>query len=77
MRTHPKPGELVVLSSVPTTLIEGLPEDDQTAIREVIGKPVMFAALNYGQAELEFKDRNGDDHTIWVDTHRIEAIAHG
>jgi hypothetical protein len=66
-----QPGDLVVLISVPPGLIAGLPEEDQTAIRSVIGKPVKFAGMVYGQAELEFKDTQGAEHTIWVDTDQI------
>lgn len=66
-----QPGDLVVVISVPATLFSGLPEEDQTAIQSVIGKPVKFAGIAYGQAELEFKDDHGDEHTIWVDTDRI------
>jgi hypothetical protein len=64
-------GDLAVLISVSPALIAGLPEEDQTAIRSVVGKPVKFAGISYGQAELEFKDTHGDEHTIWVDTDQI------
>ena len=43
-----QPGDLVVLISVPATLFSGLPKEDQTAIRSVIGKPVKFAGITYG-----------------------------
>jgi hypothetical protein len=66
-----QPGDLVVLLSVPATLMVGLPEEDQTEIRNVIGKPVRFAGMAYGQAELEFRDSHGDEHTIWVETDLI------
>jgi hypothetical protein len=67
-----QPGDLVVLISVPQALFSGLPEEDQTAIRSVIGKQVKFAGITYGQAEIEFKDDRGDEHTIWVDTDLIK-----
>ena len=67
-----RPGDLVVLISVPPTLMSGLPEEDQTAISSVIGKPVTFAGFSYGQAEVEFKDGHGDEHTIWVDADLIK-----
>jgi hypothetical protein len=67
-----QPGDVVVLISVPATIFSGLPEEDQTAIRSVIGKPVKFSGITYGQAELEFRDGRGDEHTIWVDTDRIK-----
>jgi hypothetical protein len=66
----PNPGDLVILMSVPPSLYNGLPEDERSAIRNV-GKPVTFAGLSYGQAEIEFTDNRGDDHTIWVDVSRI------
>jgi hypothetical protein len=52
--------------------MSGLPEEDQTAISSVIGKPVTFAGFSHGQAEVEFKDGHGDEHTIWVDADRIK-----
>jgi hypothetical protein len=69
-----EPGDLVILTSVPQALLKGLPKEDKTAIREVIGRPVLLTGFFYGQAELEFKDRDGDDHTIWVDLDRIRPI---
>jgi hypothetical protein len=67
-----QPGDLVIILSVPPTLLSGLPEEDQVAIRAVIGKPVIFTGMSYGQAELEFKDSRGDEHTIWIDADQIK-----
>ena len=67
-----RPGDLVKLKSVPTSLLDGLPEEDQAAIRSVIGQTVIFVGFSHGQAEIEFKDIHGDDHSIWVDEHRIK-----
>ena len=67
-----QPGDLVIIMSVPRTLLSGLPEDDQIAIRSVIGKPVKFAGISYGQAEIEFRDDRGDEHTIWIDAEQIK-----
>ena len=61
-----QPGDLVIILSVPPTLLSGLPEEDQIAIRSILGKPVTFAGISYGQAELEFRDSRGDEHTIWL-----------
>jgi hypothetical protein len=69
-----QPGDLVILKSVPSSLLRDLPEEDKTAIREAIGKPVTFAGFNYEQAELEFRDSHGDEHTIWIDTDRIMPL---
>jgi hypothetical protein len=69
-----KPGDLVLLLDVPSGLTAGLPKEDQVAIHEAVGRPVTFAGMTYGQAELEFKDNQGDEHTIWVDTNLIRPI---
>ena len=66
-----QPGDFVVLLSIPPLLIRGLPDEDQAAIRDAVGKRVLFAGFSYGKAEIEFKDSHGDDHTIWVDTDQI------
>ncbi len=66
-----KPGSLVTLTSVPSSLLQGLPKEDQTAIQSIVGHPVTLAGYSYGQAELEFVDSDGDVHTIWVETDLI------
>ena len=63
-----EPGSLVILTSAPAPMLQGLPKEDQTAIRSIVGKPVTLSGFSYGQAELEFTDAQGDGHTIWVDT---------
>ena len=68
------PGDLVILKHAPASLLRGLPDEDQIAIRAVIGKPVIFAGFTYGQAEIEFKDDEGDTHTIWVETNMITPV---
>ena len=62
-----EPGHTVVLESAPPGLLRGLPEEDQTAIRSIIGRPVTLAGYSFGQAEIEFTDAAGDGHTIWVE----------
>jgi hypothetical protein len=61
-----EPGALIILTKAPSSLLRGLPKEDQSAIRAIVGKPVTLAGFSYGQAELEFTDAQGDDHTIWV-----------
>ena len=63
-----KPGDLVILTNAPSSLLHGLPKEDQRAIRSIVGQPVTFAGISYGQAELEFTDSQGDEHTIWVES---------
>jgi hypothetical protein len=65
-------GDLVIILSVPPTLLSRLPEDDQIAIQAIVGKPVTFAGMSYGQVKIEFRDSNGDEHTIWIDSDKIK-----
>ena len=69
-----EPGDLVILESVPLTLLRDLPEEDQAAIREAVGHPVTFAGFSFGEAEVEFRDRFGDAHTIWVEANRLVPV---
>lgn len=69
-----KPGDLVILTAAPSSLLQGLPKEDQKAIRSIVGQPVTFAGVSYGQAELEFVDSHGDEHTIWVETDLIRPV---
>ena len=72
----PKPGELVVLVEVPPGFVDDLPLEDHQAINEIVGKPIMLNEYDEdGRAELEFEDRHGSGHTIWVDTKFIRALA--
>jgi hypothetical protein len=66
-----EPGALVILTSAPSSLLQGLPKEDQIAIQAIVGRPVTLAGFTYGQAELEFTDTQGDDHTIWVEKNLI------
>jgi hypothetical protein len=38
----------------------------------MIGKTVTFVGLSYGQAEIQFKDSDGSDHTIWVESDQLQ-----
>ena len=70
----PKPGDLVVLTGVPPGLLNDLPIEDQKAISEVVGKPIQLNEYDEdGRAELEFKDRNGNFHFIYVRPEFIRA----
>jgi hypothetical protein len=60
-------GNVVVIDSIPDTLLRGLPRDDIEAIRACIGKKLPISSFNeVGDAELEFMDDLGDYHTIWL-----------
>jgi hypothetical protein len=63
----PKPGDRAILTAVPPGLLDDLPLEDQQAITEIVGKPVALRAYDEdGRAELEFRDRNGNFHVVYV-----------
>jgi hypothetical protein len=64
---------MVILNTQPPDLLQGLPEEDQAAIRSIIGRPVTLAGYSFGQAELEFVDGAGDNHSIWVEPSLLQA----
>ena len=70
-----KPGDSVVLTGVPPGLLQGLPIEDQTAIVEVVGKQVLLVGYeDDGRAELEFTDKHGTVHFIFVDPAFIQDV---
>jgi hypothetical protein len=71
---NPKARDFVVLTGVPPGLFEGLPSEDQTAIVEVVGKQVLLVGYeDDGRAELEFTDKLGTIHFIFVNPTFIRA----
>ena len=63
----PKANEMIVLRTLPHGLLDGLPEEDQQAIRAVVGKPILLLGYDAeGRAELEFTDSEGVLHAIFV-----------
>jgi hypothetical protein len=63
----PKPGDSFVLIEIPPGLLDGLPTEDQEAISDAVGKPIRLNVYDEkGRAELEFRDRNGVIHFIFV-----------
>lgn len=73
-QNKPKPGDTVVLTEVPAGLLDDLPLEDQRTIAEVVGKPVLLNQYDEeGRAELEFTDRDGVIHFIYVSPKVIRA----
>ena len=78
--TKPRPGDIVLLTSIPPGFLEGLPEEDQNAIAAIVGKRVVLVGYDEdGRAELHFDDpfdtRTDDyshSHSIWVAPEFIE-----
>ncbi len=70
------PGDAVVLRQVPGGLLDGLPMNDQRAIIEVVGEPIRFNDYDGGgRAELQFTDRDGVIHLIYVGPEVIEPVS--
>jgi hypothetical protein len=61
-------GDEVVLLEAPLSLLNGLPEEDQIAIRAQVGKKLRINEFDvYGNAELEFIDEHDVIHFVWVE----------
>ena len=73
-RKHkPQPGQKVILKTLPPGFIDDLPMEDQIAISEVVGKPITLTKYEKdGRAVLEFTDKQGDFHGLYVDPKHIE-----
>jgi hypothetical protein len=59
---RPKPGTRVVLTELPPGLSNGLPIEDQRAISEAVGRPVLLNEYDEdGRAELQFNRRGSPE----------------
>ena len=70
------PGSSVILTKLPPGLLRGLPREDQKAIRQIVGKPVLLERYDDdGRAELKFNDayQAGYSHSIFVNPKFIKA----
>jgi hypothetical protein len=64
----------VILIKIPPGLLDDLPAVDRQAIVQAVGKPVRLNEYDVDErAELEFKDRDGVIHFIYV---KPEFITH-
>jgi hypothetical protein len=71
----PKPGDMVVLIELPPGLLDGLPPEDQQAINQAVGIPILLREYDEaGRAELAFKDSAGTFHCIYVDPAFIRQV---
>jgi hypothetical protein len=67
-------GRNVILRALPPGFLDDLPAEDQRAISEMVGKPVMLNEYDAdGRAELEFADSEDVIHFIYVDPKFIET----
>jgi hypothetical protein len=66
-------GVSVRLCEAPASLLNGLPLEDQRAIRDQVGKVMVLVDFDrLGLAELEFDDATGVLHTIWIESTALE-----
>jgi hypothetical protein len=73
-RKNPKRGDKVLLAILPPGLLRGLPREDQKAIREIVGKPVLLEEYDEdGRAVLTFTDSKNVGHSIFVSPDYIKA----
>jgi hypothetical protein len=62
-----KPKRRAILTELPPGFLDDLPEEDQKAILEIVGKPIEFVGYDEdGRAELEFTDGNEVFHSIFI-----------
>ena len=60
----------------PPGFLDDLPEEDQQAIKDAIGKPVRLNKYDEdGRAVFEFTDRNGSCHTMYVGPEFIRVMS--
>jgi hypothetical protein len=73
-KKRPKSGSKVVLLILPPGLLNGLPREDQKAIRAIVGKPVLLEEYDEdGRAVLTFTDPEKTMHSIFVSTKYVKA----
>jgi len=64
-----------MLIELPPRFLDDLPQEDQQAIRDASGEPIRLTEYDeLGRAELEFKDRSGTFHTVWVSPDCIRVM---
>ena len=70
-----KEGDVVRLLRVSDNLLRGLELSDIAAINAQVNRTMNIEGFDqYGNAELEFEDENGDFHSIWVSTQDLKKI---
>ena len=58
----------VRLLGLPHGFLDDLPQGDRRALLDAVGTQVKFNGFDeHGRAELEFKDKNGARHFIYLD----------
>lgn len=70
-----KEGDWVMFTDAPVSLLRGLPDEDQAAIRLQAGKTMQIVGFDkYGYVEMEFTGPRGTYHTIWVEPKNLFKV---
>jgi len=57
----------VLINRIPDDLLKELLVEDQEAIKKCVGKRLIISGFDSnGNAEIEFIDEQGHQHTIWI-----------
>jgi hypothetical protein len=67
-----EPGGMATVVKLPPGFLDDLPAEDQEAILAALGKPMTLLDIDSdGRAELEFTDRSGVLHFIYIDGNQV------
>jgi hypothetical protein len=74
-RKKQKLSEMVVLKKLPPGFLDDLPKEDQVAISAVVGKAIVLKGYDKdGRVELEFTEKNGTIHFIYVSPEFVSRV---
>lgn len=67
--------DVVVILKISQNLLSDLPQEDQDAIKNCVGKKFSIAGFDaLGNVEVEFVDGQGNPHTIWIESNCVSKI---
>jgi len=70
-----KSTQKAILTELPPGFLDDLPEKDQRALLATVGTAIRLVGFDdIGQAELEFQERDGTFHTIFVARKFIQSV---
>lgn len=68
-------GDWVMFTEAPASLLNGLPAEDQKAIKLQAGKSMQVIGFDeYGYVEMEFTEIDGTYHAIWIEPKKLFKI---
>ena len=73
----PEPGDKVILTGLPPGFLDDLPTEEQRAISRRVGTAIrLYGYDEDGRAELRFRAKAKNYHTLWVSPELIRPIKH-